>query len=218
MRLLTTIIFSLLFTFTSFAKYEELPQIYKSAIDESQGITNLLYTRDSVNIRNGADTNAPIHTTVDRNTEIEAVTDVGGWVIIIFDGDYRFIRSDLLSTTKTERTYSNDDLYVLSHIIDAEMGVESWEDKLYTGSVVLNRVQGDPYWGNTIREVVFKRGQYQPTWSGSFYRHPSQESINAARYLLENGSQIPCNVVYQAEFKQGSGIWKKTKGAYYCYK
>ena len=101
------------------------------------------------------------------------------------------------------------------------MGCESWEDKIYTGSVVLNRKNGDPWWSqglHTIEAVVFRNGQYQPTWNGSFYNTPNEESVRAAIYLLENGSQIPSNVVFQAEFKQGSGVWKKTKGAYYCYK
>ena len=39
-----------------------------------------------------------------------------------------------------------------------------------------------------------------------------------AKYLLENGSQIPENVVFQSKKKQGSGTWKTIDGQYFCYK
>ena len=38
-----------------------------------------------------------------------------------------------------------------------------------------------------------------------------------AKYLLENGSQIPYYVLYQAEFKQGNEVWKQMGDTYYCY-
>lgn len=199
---------------TTTNNYATLPTVYKqvlSAIDD----TEIKYTNTSVNVRIDPDTDAPVSTTLKRNTMVNAVTDIDGWTLILGqDNNYYFIKSEYLSDTKTV-SYSDDDLYVLAHIIDAEMGVESWEDKIFAGSVVLNRVASKNY-PNTIRGVVFQRGQYSPTWNGTFKSEPSEESWRAARYLLENGSQIPFNVVYQAEFKQGH-IWKKTKAAYYCY-
>ncbi|MBP3802911.1 MAG: hypothetical protein J6I76_03285 [Oribacterium sp.] len=63
----------------------------------------------------------------------------------------------------------------------------------------------------------YQQYPYSPIKNGSFYNVPNADSVAAAKFLLENGSQIPANVVYQAEFKQGHGIWKRTKGAYYCY-
>lgn len=195
--------------------YTELPTVYQEAL-KSVDDTQIKYTTTSVNMRKGADTNAEIVATLDRNTMVDSVTDVGGWTLILGeDNRYYFIKSEYLSNTETAASYSDDDLYVLSHIIDAEMGVESWEDKIITGSVVLNRVASNQF-PNSIRSVVFQKRQYSPTWTGSFYREPSEESVRAAKYLLENGSQIPANVLYQAEFKQGA-IWKRTKAAYYCY-
>lgn len=195
--------------------YSELPTVYQEALKKVDD-TQIKYTTTSVNMRKGADTDAEIVTTLDRNTMVDSVTEVGGWTLVLGeDNRYYFIYSEYLSDTETSASYSDDDLYVLAHIIDAEMGVESWEDKIITGSVVLNRVASSQF-PNTIRKVVFQKGQYSPTWSGSFYREPSAESWKAARYLLENGSQIPSNVLYQAEFKQGS-VWKRTKAAYYCY-
>ena len=180
-----------------------------------------MYTTTSLNVRAAPNTDSEIITTLSYNTKVETVGYVDDWKCIRLGDKLHFVKEEYLSTDPQPDLYSKEDLYFLSHIINAEMGCESLEDKIYTGSVVLNRKNGDPWWSqglHTIEAVVFRKGQYQPTWNGSFYNTPNEESVRAAIYLLENGSQIPSNVVFQAEFKQGSGVWKKTKGAYYCYK
>jgi len=201
--------------------YDTLPIEYREALDKIDD-TYTMYATTGVNVRDMACITANIYKTITRNTPVDALMEKDGWTMILGeDGNYHFIKSEYLSEAETNTNYTDDDLYCLSHIIDAEMGCESWEDKIYTGSVVLNRVNGDPWWSNgqrTIRAVVFRTKplQYAPIKNGSFWNTPSDESVRAAVYLLENGSQIPSNVVYQAEFKQGK-VWKKTHGAYYCY-
>ncbi len=122
-----------------------------------------------------------------------------------------------------EDEIDSNDLYILSHIINAEAGDDncSHELRIAVGSVVLNRV-ADPDFPNTIHDVVFQEGQYAPTWDGSYEKIPSEDSIETAKYLLENGSQIPANCVYQANFEQGSGTWKPFETiygiTYICYK
>ena len=59
---------------------------------------------------------------------------------------------------QAEATYTEDDLYVLSHIISAEAGNCSEDMMLSVGSVVLNRVADDRF-PDTISEVVFQEGQ-----------------------------------------------------------
>jgi hypothetical protein len=95
--------------------------------------------------------------------------------------------------------------------------------QLYVGSVVLNRVNS-PNYPNTIKEVIFQAGQYAPAISGAIYGYESSDSTREkAAYLLENGSILPSNVVYQAEFKQGSGTYEKIPLSwkngmmYFCY-
>lgn len=125
--------------------------------------------------------------------------------------------------TESEAPYSEDDLYVLSHIINAECGDEncSHEQRIATGSVVINRVNSDIY-PNSVREVVFQSGQYSPTWNGGFDKEPSEDSIAVAELLLTEGSQIPENCLFQAEFPQGSGIYQTFETiygtTYICYR
>lgn len=123
--------------------------------------------------------------------------------------------------TETEKTYSDNDLYVLSHIISAESGNCSEDMMIAVGSVVLNRVE-DERFPNTIEEVVFQPGQYSPTWNGTYYNEPTDEAVEVAEMLLTDGSQIDESVVWQAEFVQGVGIYEVIESPwgskmYFCY-
>lgn len=108
-----------------------------------------------------------------------------------------------------------DDLNVLAHLLCGECQGGSRELQEAVGSVVLNRVASDDF-PDTIPDVVFQRGQYACTWDGNYDRTPTERNWEVARYLLENGSQIPENVVFQAGFKQGK-VWKKIGGEIFCY-
>lgn len=131
-----------------------------------------------------------------------------------------------VETVETEPAYeyTAEELDLLARIINAEAG-SSWipdEVQLYVGSVVLNRVKSDRF-PDTIKGVIYQKGQYSPTWNGAIKKNPSQRAIDNARYLLENGSTLPENVVFQANFRQGSGVYYKyyddTLGTttYFCY-
>ena len=102
--------------------------------------------------------------------------------------------------TETEQAYTDEDLYVLSHIISAEAGNCQREMMIGVGSVVLNRVARDDF-PDTIYEVVFQRDpslQYGPIEDGSYYKEPTPEAVEVAEYLLEEGSQYPAEVIYQS--------------------
>ena len=112
-------------------------------------------------------------------------------------------------TQKKAESYSNDDLYLLSHLIGGEVGA-NWcteEQMLAVGSVVLNRVN-DPRFPNTLKGVIFQSGQYACTWDGNFDREPTARVVRVAQYLLDNGSVIPTNVVWQSSVPQGNGVYK----------
>jgi spore germination cell wall hydrolase CwlJ-like protein len=121
------------------------------------------------------------------------------------------------------RTYSDEDLYVLSHIISAEAGNCSEDMMISVGSVVLNRVE-DERFPDSIYEVVFETDpvQYSPTVNGTFWNDPTEGAVEVAERLLTEGSQIDASVVWQAEFPQGNGVydtidspWGTTM--YFCY-
>ena len=126
---------------------------------------------------------------------------------------------DTGTTDTTINTVDEDELYMLSHLMFAEGGCDYYPDELsyYIGSVVLNRMASDDF-PNTMKEVIFQKGQYECTWLGTYYNDPPEKCIEMARTLLQNGSMLPANVVFQAEFTQGSGTYVKIANTYFCYR
>ena len=120
------------------------------------------------------------------------------------------------SSNNATTEYSDDNIYLLSHLIMGEAGGGSDEMQLYVGSVVLNRVASSSY-PNSIRSVIYQSGQYACTWDGNFNKTPTQSVIANAQHLLENGSVLPSNVVFQSQFPQGSGVYAIVQGEYFCY-
>jgi len=80
--------------------------------------------------------------------------------------------------------YVEDDLLWLSRIIYAESGNQSLKGKIAVGNVVMNRVHSERF-PNSIYEVIFQRNQFSPAASGSVYRDPNEESVLAAKLVLE---------------------------------
>lgn len=111
---------------------------------------------------------------------------------------------------------TSSDRELLAKIINAEASSKSTEDMLLVGNVVLNRVN-HPKFPNSIRDVIYAPGQYSPTWNGSINKTPSEAAYAAADRLLSGERFCPENVVFQAQFKQGKGLWKQVGVHYYCY-
>lgn len=112
-----------------------------------------------------------------------------------------------------------DDVYLLARLINAEAAHNSTLDKQYVGAVVMNRLRMG-YWGNTLKSVIYAKGQYACTWQGKkFHQAPPQDCIDIATALLRGETYgVPSNVIFQAQFKQGKGVWKKVGVHYYCYR
>ena len=86
----------------------------------------------------------------------------------------------------------------------------------YTGAVVMNRVKSSA-WPDTIKEVLYQRGQYSTT-KKFFTKALPDEVYDMARNIIRNGTDdVPENVIFQATFKQGRGVWKRVKTDYFCY-
>ena len=120
--------------------------------------------------------------------------------------------------------YSESDLMLLAKVIYAEAGSDFLSDewKMCVGEVVLNRV-ASPEFPNTITDVVYQQGQYQGARSGYIASlTPSERCIDIARRLLNGERLMEPAVVFQANFKQGSGVCKALYDShlgwtYFCY-
>ena len=121
--------------------------------------------------------------------------------------------------TKTEAAYTEDDLWYMSHTVQAEAGYCEREMQEGVASVIANRVASDLF-PNTVQEVILQPGQYS-TASYLASQEPTEQVIDVCIDILENGSKYPADVLYQANFPQGSGIYKTLSTSYsvmyFCY-
>ncbi len=117
--------------------------------------------------------------------------------------------------------YSREEVCLVAALAYCEMGGESVKGIQYAVSVVLNRVELD-YYPNTIEEVVYQAGQYEPALKGTinkfidiyYYNNTDglteeqledyERNFEAVLYVFENGSLLPLWVDCQAPFAQGT--------------
>ena len=121
------------------------------------------------------------------------------------------IVSSILIAQPVMADYDND-LWYLSHVIQAEAGYCSEEMQEDVGSVVLNRLNDDRF-PDTIPEVIEQPGQYS-TASYLSSQDPTESALKVAKDLLKNGSKLPGDVIYQANFPQGAGTYKTLNTSY----
>lgn len=112
--------------------------------------------------------------------------------------------------------YSQDDYEVMVQILTGECQNQGWDCQVAVGSVALNRVAHEWY-PDTLYAVAHQKGQYACFKDKNAYREPTELTLEVADYLLRNGSQLPSNVIYQAQFKQGSGVYKQIGNQIFCY-
>lgn len=123
-----------------------------------------------------------------------------------------------LAEVKSYYSYTEEELDLLSRLIEAEGGAESYDTKLKIGSVVMNRV-ADSKFPNTIREVIYAKNQFSVTTikiNGvtMIDRPADEESKKAAKEVLDNGTVLPNNVLFFYADGQCDGNWVTTREVY----
>lgn len=74
----------------------------------------------------------------------------------------------------------------IAQMIHAEARGEPYLGQVAVGAVIINRVKS-PKFPNTVKEVLFQEGAFQPIRNGSFYRPASEQAYRAALEAL-NGN------------------------------
>lgn len=125
--------------------------------------------------------------------------------------------------TEEVKNYTEDDLFYLAAAVCHEAGGESEEIQLLVANVIINRVNSS-YYPDTIYEVLTQYKQYGTMWKyGVSFPDWSDEKVkeqcySVAQRVLEGERFCPENVLFQAEFEQGSGVYKQFGDDYYfCY-
>jgi len=112
------------------------------------------------------------------------------------------------------------ELDILARVVYFEAG-SSWisdRHQQLVACVLLNRCN-DNRFPNTIEGNVYKKGQY--ACSGKLYsvsksNIPSRcyDNAKAAAYGLV---ECPPSIIFQAQFKQGKGVYEHIGNTYFCY-
>ena len=135
--------------------------------------------------------------------------------------------------TESKRTlYDEEDLHVLSAVMQLENGDANDRCLLLTGSVLINRAKYCSWCPNTLRGCVFqgyKDSSFPQQYAtNTVTKLDTVKVSNRVRHLaiqlLIFGTICPRNVVYQAMSQQGSGVYDKIPSEYndedieyFCY-
>ena len=148
------------------------------------------------------------------NSELNSLCNVDDYGVEVQVSDVEVV-TESECDIEEDINISESDVDLLARAIWNECGILGSKGQYYCGSVILNRIEHEEF-PNTLYEVLYDKGQYQIVDNGMINREAPQESYDIARDLLENGSVLPSNVVYQAQFQQGSEIYDIIGNTYFC--
>jgi hypothetical protein len=129
-----------------------------------------------------------------------------------------------LNDTFDGKHVRESDIDLLARLITAEQGysdgvdADDYELRAYlVGSVVINRIKSKDF-PDTLWDVIYQKGQYQCVDNGHIYKEYDPIAWEIAEELLIYGTDVPKNVLFQAEFPQADGIYKQIGNTYFCWK
>lgn len=108
-------------------------------------------------------------------------------------------RSEKINLTDTE-------IDLLARIVRAEAQTESFEGKVAVASVVLNRVES-PKFPNTVKGVIYQRGQFSPVANGQINRPADEESREAVFAALSDMRKIAKDALFFYNPKIAESRW-----------
>lgn len=132
--------------------------------------------------------------------------------------------------------YTDEDIRILTTAVFNEAGHTTDQLREYVAQVVLNRV-ADSRFPDTVKGVITQPGQYAGDYAttaatqkvleadranGTFYYAMCEDAVKRA---MMGRVDMPANVVYQANFSQGKGVWQTvafnsgwfSSTSYFCY-
>jgi N-acetylmuramoyl-L-alanine amidase len=99
------------------------------------------------------------------------------------------------SITSEQAEVSDEEIELLARIVSAEAKDEPYQGQVAVAAVVLNRVEKG--FGDSIKEVIYAKGQFQPVRNGAINKKPIDSAYDAAEEAL-NGSDPTNDAVYFA--------------------
>lgn len=101
-----------------------------------------------------------------------------------------------------ETFYDAEDFDLMSHVIYSEAGNQSLEGMIAVGNVVMNRINSDRF-PETLYDVVYQEGQFEPVYNGSIDLEPSDLAIVATALTYEGVNIVEDSLFF---YNPGSGV------------
>lgn len=119
---------------------------------------------------------------------------------------------------------AESDVMLLAQLMHAEEGIlrvtESPENAkrahMLAGSVALHRLEQKYLGAETLTEVIYSPGQYASV--EKLNQKVPEETIRWAQELIDNGPLGPSNMIFQAEFEQGTDTYDHIGNQFFCCK
>ena len=128
--------------------------------------------------------------------------------------------------------YSDEDIRILATTVYYEAGSTTDQLREYVAQVALNRVASSRF-PNTIKGVITQPGQYAGRYAALETTQAAKSAslntyntcVSAVKRAMMGKVDMPANVLFQANFAQGSGVWKSvyynsgyfSSTSYFCY-
>ena len=129
----------------------------------------------------------------------------------------------LVNTIVPNFNWTEDDVKMIGDVgwLENSSTGDTEEDNiaciLLTMIVVKNRVDSGKWGGDTIKDVVYAKGQYATKTKNNIGKTDTPEWVyELARELLTYGSNVPDYVVYQSNQPRLGTVWKIIDGEYFA--
>ena len=112
-------------------------------------------------------------------------------------------------------TASDEDMYILGCVIRAEAGNQSFLGQKAVAEVVLNRVMS-PKFPNTIKEVVYQKGQFSTASVLTKYPPTDMQYEVIEAVFQESEPSLPSDVFFFATYPFRE-VYEQIGDHYFCY-
>ncbi|MEH7119363.1 cell wall hydrolase [Neobacillus vireti] len=106
--------------------------------------------------------------------------------------------------------YSKYELDLLARLVRAEAVGEPYQGKVAVACVVLNRVSSSSF-PQSIKEVIYQKGQFQPVQNGEINQPADEDSIKAVHEALNEKRTVAADSLYFYNPETAASRWLDTR-------
>lgn len=163
---------------------------------------NLIYIGENINITKSIRANEP------------RIVEPVNMVLSLSDSEVdlraKLVRAEAQIEKPVNLSLSDSEIDLLARLVRAEAQTESLEGKIAVACVVLNRIES-PQFPDTLKEVIYAPGQFQPVKNGEINKPADEESIQAVKAALTDQRQLAPGALFFYNPAIATSRWLDTR-------